>query len=98
MLRRLPTTDVSVALDPRVFGDWWSLAGWTVNPDVYLVLGEGHQVGWVERGLPGLGHDGTWVAVYEGCFIGDQATQEAMLHGTPEQAARTVQLAYLQNL
>ncbi|MET8630278.1 hypothetical protein ABZW30_42340 [Kitasatospora sp. NPDC004669] len=97
MLRRLPTTDVSVALDPRVFGDFWTLAGWTVNPDVYLVLGEGHQVGWVERALPGL-EAGKWVAVYEGYFIGDQATQEAMLHDTPEQAARTVQLAYLQNL
>ncbi|MGW2255462.1 hypothetical protein ACWCXH_35620 [Kitasatospora sp. NPDC001660] len=97
MLRRLPDTDVAVALDPRVFGDWWSLAGWTVNPDVCLVLGEGHQVGWTERALPGL-EAGKWVAVYEGYFIGDQATQEAMLHDTPEQAARTVQQAYLQNL
>ncbi|MGE7440031.1 hypothetical protein [Kitasatospora sp. NPDC001175] len=35
--------------------DHWSLAGWTVNPNVFLVLGEGHQVGWVERALPGLG-------------------------------------------
>ncbi|MEV7189989.1 hypothetical protein [Kitasatospora sp. NPDC093102] len=95
-LRRLPDTDAAVALDPGVFGDWWSLAGWTVNPDVYLVLGEGHQVGWVERDLPGLGD--RWVAVYEGYFIGDQATQDAMLHDTPEQAARTVQLAYLHNL
>ncbi|MFJ9448003.1 hypothetical protein ACIRRH_40180 [Kitasatospora sp. NPDC101235] len=95
-LRRLPDSDAAVVLNPHVFGDWWSLAGWTVNPDVYLVLGEGHQVGWVERGLPGLGD--RWVAVYEGYFIGDQATQDAMLHDTPEQAARTVQLAYLHNL
>ncbi|MFF0416424.1 hypothetical protein ACFYUY_39090 [Kitasatospora sp. NPDC004745] len=93
MLRQLPATDVSVALDPRVFGDWWSLAGWSVNPDVYLVLGEGHQVGWVERGLPGLG-DGKWVPVYEGYFIGDPTTQEAALHDTPEQAARSCPLVW----
>ncbi|GAA2274452.1 MULTISPECIES: hypothetical protein [Kitasatospora] len=54
-LRGLPDTDVCIGLDYRVFGDYWSLAGWTVNPDVYLVLGEGHQVGWAERGLPGIG-------------------------------------------
>ncbi|GAA2278934.1 MULTISPECIES: hypothetical protein [Kitasatospora] len=63
---------------------------------MFLVRGEGHQVGWVERDLPGIGD--RWVAVYENYFIGDQATQEAMLHDTPEQAARTVQRAYLQNL
>ncbi|MGE7439278.1 hypothetical protein [Kitasatospora sp. NPDC001175] len=95
-LRRLPDTDVCIGLDYRVFGDYWSLAGWTVNPDVYLVLGEGHQVGWVERGLPGIGD--RRVAVYENYLIGDQATREATLHDTPEQAARTVQLAYLRNL
>ncbi|MFJ9777780.1 hypothetical protein ACIRVF_42175 [Kitasatospora sp. NPDC101157] len=94
--RRLPPSDVHVALDARLFGDYWALAGWTVNPDVYLVLGEGHQVGWVERGLAGIG--GQWVAMREGYFIGNQATQEAMLHDTPEQAAFTVHTAYLQNL
>ncbi|WP_224274358.1 hypothetical protein [Streptomyces sp. LS1784] len=81
---------------PAAFGGWWSLTGWTVNPDVYLVLGEGHQVGWVERGLTGIGDQ--WVAVYEGYVIGDPTTQEAALHDTPEQAPRTVRLAYLQNL
>ncbi|MET9183018.1 hypothetical protein ABZX88_33145 [Kitasatospora aureofaciens] len=94
MHRRLPPSDVRVALDARLFGDWWALVGWTVNPDVYLVTGEGHQVGWVERGLLG----DRWVAVCENYFIGDPATQEAALHDTPEQAARTVQLAYLHNL
>lgn len=96
MHRRLPPSDVRVALDAGRFGDWWALAGWTVNPDVYLVTGEGHQIGWVERGLAGIG--GRWVAVYEGYFIGDVHTQEAMLHDTPEQAAFTVHTAYLQNL
>ncbi len=37
MLRRLPDTDVTTALDNRIFGDFWALAGWTVNPDVLLV-------------------------------------------------------------
>jgi len=96
MHRRLPPSDVRVALDAGRFGDWWALAGWTVNPDVYLVTAEGHQVGWVERGLPGIGD--RWVAVCEGYFIGDVHTQEAMLHDTPEQAAFTVHTAYLQNL
>ncbi|ARF83195.1 hypothetical protein B6264_30085 (plasmid) [Kitasatospora aureofaciens] len=96
MHRRLPPSDVRVALDAGRFGDWWALAGWTVNPDVYLVTGEGHQIGWVERGLTGIGD--RWVAVYEGYFIGDVHTQEAMLHDTPEQAAFTVHTAYLQNL
>ncbi|WBP91945.1 hypothetical protein [Kitasatospora cathayae] len=96
MHRRLPPSDVRIALDAGRFGDWWALAGWTVNPDVYLVTGEGHQVGWVERGLAGIGD--RWVAVYEGYFIGDINTQEAMLHDTPEQAAFTVHTAYLQNL
>ncbi|MER8100890.1 hypothetical protein [Kitasatospora sp. NPDC094016] len=59
---------------------------------MYLVLGEGHQVGWVERGLPGLGD--RWVAMYENHFIGDQATREAMLHDTPEQAAADYAAAY----
>ncbi|MFJ9447188.1 hypothetical protein ACIRRH_35860 [Kitasatospora sp. NPDC101235] len=85
-----------IALDAGRFGDWWALASWTVNPDVYLVTGEGHQVGWVERGLAGLGD--RWVVVYENYFIGDISTREAMLHDTPEQAARTIQLAYLHNL
>ncbi|MFD0277814.1 hypothetical protein ACFVHB_28435 [Kitasatospora sp. NPDC127111] len=62
----------------------------------YPVTGEGHQIGWVERGLPGIGH--RWVAVYEGHFIGHVHTQEAMLHDAPEQAAFTVHTAYLQNL
>jgi hypothetical protein len=96
MHRRLPPSDVRVALDPGLFGDWWALAGWTVNPDVYLVTGEGPQIGWAERGLTGIGD--CWVAVYQGYFIGDVRTQEAMLHDTPEQAAFTVHTAYLQNL
>ncbi|MET8629769.1 hypothetical protein ABZW30_39610 [Kitasatospora sp. NPDC004669] len=85
-----------VALDAGRFGDWWALAGWTVQPDVYLVTGEGQQVGWVERGLAGIGD--RWVAVYEGYSMGDINTQEAALHDTPEQAAFTVHTAYLQNL
>ncbi|WP_147465260.1 hypothetical protein [Streptomyces sp. 1114.5] len=96
MHRCLPPSDVHAALDARLFGDYWALAGWTVNPDVYLVTGEGHQVGWVVRGLAGIGD--RWVAMREGYFIGDINTQEAMLHDTPEQAARTVHTAYLQNL
>ncbi|MGW7582177.1 hypothetical protein ACWGKU_14025 [Kitasatospora sp. NPDC054768] len=27
-----------VALDPKLFGDWWAPAGWTVNPDVDMVV------------------------------------------------------------
>ncbi|MFE2728161.1 hypothetical protein [Kitasatospora sp. NPDC059327] len=95
-LRGLPDLDAHLALDPGVFGDHWALAGWTVQPDVLLVLGEGHQVGWVERGLPGLGDQ--WIAVAGGYFIGDPVTHDAFLHDTPAQAARTVQLAHLHNL
>ncbi|MFE2729289.1 hypothetical protein [Kitasatospora sp. NPDC059327] len=95
-LRGLPDLDAHRALDPGVFGDHWALAGWTVQPDVLLVLGEGHQVGWVERGLPGLGD--RWIAVAGGYFIGDPVTHDALLHDTPAQAARTVQLAHLHNL
>ncbi|WP_327075496.1 hypothetical protein OG196_42965 (plasmid) [Kitasatospora purpeofusca] len=80
---------------PAAFGHHWALAGWTVQPDVLLVLGEGHQVGWVERGLDGTD---SWVAVCEGYFIGDPITLEARLHATPEHAARTVHQVYLQNL
>ncbi len=84
-----------MAPDLRVFGSCWALAGWAVQPDVMVVLGEGHQVGSVERGLDG--GDG-WVAVCEGCFIGDPVTLEARLHDSPEHGARTVHQAYLQNL
>ncbi|MBD0694605.1 hypothetical protein [Streptomyces sp. CBMA123] len=52
----------------------------------------GHQIGWVERGLAGIGD--RRVAVYEGYFIGDVHTQEVMLHDTPEQAAFTVHTAH----
>ncbi|MCX4690658.1 hypothetical protein OG401_41300 [Kitasatospora purpeofusca] len=96
LLRGLPRgMDVHVPLDPAVFGYSWQLAGWTVQPDVLVVLGEGHQVGWVERGLDG---SDSWVAVCEGYFIGDPVTLEARLHATPEHAARTVHQVYLQNL
>ncbi|MFE7493030.1 hypothetical protein, partial [Kitasatospora sp. NPDC057541] len=97
VLRGLPRSmDVHIPLDPQVFGDGWALAGWTVKPDVLLVLGEGHQVGWVERGLPGM--CGGWVAVCENFFIGDPVTVEARVHEAPVHAARTVHRAYLQNL
>ncbi|MEE1821617.1 hypothetical protein PUR61_05315 [Streptomyces sp. BE20] len=97
LLRGLPRSmDAHIPLDPAVFGHGWALAGWTVKPDVLLVLGQGHPIGWVERGLSGMG-DG-WVAVCENYFIGDPATLEARLHDTPELAAHTVHLAYSQNL
>ncbi|MFD0567822.1 hypothetical protein ACFQ2M_42020 [Kitasatospora saccharophila] len=95
-LRGLPRDmDVSIPLEERTFGYNWQLAGWTVQPDVLVVLGEGYQVGWVERGLDG--GDG-WVAVYEGYFLGDAATQQAALHDTPEQAARIIHQAHVHNL
>ncbi|MGA5824292.1 hypothetical protein ACPC54_41430 [Kitasatospora sp. NPDC094028] len=96
LLRGLPRSmDIHIPLDPQTFGYNWSLTGWTVQPDVLVVLGEGHPVGWVERGLDG-GND--WVAVFEGYFLGDPATQEAALHATPQQAAHTVHRAYILNL
>ncbi|MFJ4679262.1 hypothetical protein [Kitasatospora sp. NPDC088783] len=96
MLRGLPrTTDVHIPLPQPDFGYRWELAGWTVQPDVLVVLGEGHQVGWVERGLDG--GDG-WVAVHGNHFLGDAATQQAALHDTPEQAAHTVHQAHIHNL
>ncbi|MEU1425335.1 hypothetical protein [Kitasatospora sp. NPDC005751] len=76
--------DVHIPLDPAVFGYAWVLSGWTVQPDVLVVLGEGYPVGWVERGLDG--GDG-WVAVYEDHFLGDPETQRAALHDTPALAA-----------
>lgn len=93
--RGLSRTNVHSALEPQLFGDYWALAGWAAEPDVWLVTGEGHVVGWVERGVDGSAQ---WIAVYEGSFIGDITTQLATVHDTPEQAARTVQLAYLQNI
>ena len=51
-------------------------------------------MGWVERGIPGVAND-AWVAVYEGYFLGDHATQLAALHESPEQAAHSVQRVYL---
>ena len=96
LLRGLPrSTDVHTPLDPGMFGYTWKLAGWTVKPDVLLVLGEGHPVGWVERGLDE--GDG-WVAVYEGYFLGDPATQEAAQHATPVQAAHGVHRAHIEDL
>ncbi|WP_405021717.1 hypothetical protein OHV05_37735 (plasmid) [Kitasatospora sp. NBC_00070] len=92
--RGLPESmDIHIPLAQTVFGDRWALAGWTVQPNVLLVLGAGQQVGWVERGLGGLQD---WVAVYEGYFLGDAATQEAALHATPQEAARTVHQAHLE--
>ncbi len=96
MLRGLPRgMDVNVPLDERIFGHDWALAGWTVQPDVLVVLGEGHHVGWVERGLDG--GDG-WVAVHDGYFLGDPTTQQAILHATPELAARTIHQAHVHDL
>ncbi|MGW4652314.1 hypothetical protein [Kitasatospora sp. NPDC004289] len=94
--RGLPDSmDVHIPLDPALFGYAWELCGWTVQPDVMLVLGEGQQVGWVERGLDG--GDG-WVAVYEGYFLGDPTTQQALLHDTPELAARSILQAHIHDL
>ncbi|MFJ4097698.1 hypothetical protein ACIPYS_39570 [Kitasatospora sp. NPDC089913] len=59
------------------------------------MFGEGHRVGWAERGLDG---GDAWGAVCEGYFLGDPTTLEARLHATPEHAARTVHQAYLKNL
>ncbi|MFF1908287.1 hypothetical protein [Kitasatospora sp. NPDC058218] len=94
--RGLPRSmDVHIPLDPATFGYAWVLSGWTVQPDVMVVLGEGYPVGWVERGLDG--GDG-WVAVYEGYFLGDPATQQAALHDTPELAARIIHQAHVHDL
>ncbi|GGR09569.1 hypothetical protein [Kitasatospora griseola] len=87
--------DVRIPLDESMFGFGWVLAGWTVQPDVMVVLGEGRQVGWVEHGLDG--GDG-WVAVHDGFFLGDPATQQAVLHVTPELAARTIRQARIHDL
>ncbi len=59
------------------------------------MTGEGHTVGWVVRGPAG---NKEWVAIYEQCFLGDPATQEPVLHDTPEQAAHTVMKAYLEQV
>ncbi len=92
VLRGLPDNDAHRPLDPAGFGDYWQLLGWTVQPDVWLVTGEGHTVGWADRGVvdPTL-----WVAIYEQSFLGAPATQEPILHNTPEEAAHTVLKAYL---
>ncbi|WP_404870897.1 hypothetical protein ACI1MP_37195 (plasmid) [Kitasatospora griseola] len=87
--------DVRIQLDERVFGFGWVLAGWTVQPDVLVVLGEGHRVGWVERGLDG--GDG-WVAVHDGFCLGDPVTQQAALHATPELAAHAIHHAHVHDL
>ncbi|MFJ9953398.1 hypothetical protein [Kitasatospora sp. NPDC091207] len=87
--------DVHIPLDPQLFGYAWVLSGWTVQPDLMVVIGEGYPVGWVERGLDG--GDG-WAAVYEGYFLGDPATRQAALHDTPEPAARIIHQAHIQNL
>ncbi|MFG3056709.1 hypothetical protein ACGFZP_37965 [Kitasatospora sp. NPDC048239] len=39
-----------------------------------------------------------WVAVYEGYFLGDQTTQQAVLHDTPELAACSILQAHLHGL
>ncbi|WP_371484890.1 hypothetical protein [Kitasatospora sp. NBC_00315] len=95
VLRGLPDIDATRPLDPSVFGDYWKLLGWTVQPDVWLVTGEGHTVGWVERGVvdPTL-----WVAIYEQAFLVTGGTDYPILHDTPEQAAHTVMKAYLQQV
>ncbi|MER8188404.1 hypothetical protein [Kitasatospora sp. NPDC094015] len=94
--RGLPRSmDAHIPLDPAVFGYAWVLSGWTVQPNVMVVLGEGYPVGWVERGLDG--GDG-WVAVYEECFLGDPKTQQAALHDTPELAARSILQAHVHDL
>ncbi|MFF2123433.1 hypothetical protein ACFVXH_39515 [Kitasatospora sp. NPDC058184] len=94
--RGLPRSrDVHIPLDPATFGYNWVLSGWTVQPDVMVVLGEGYPVGWVERGLDG---SSGWVAVHEGYFLGDPATQQAAVHDTPELAARIVHHAHVQDL
>ena len=94
--RGLPRSmDVHIPLDPAVFGYAWVLSGWTVQPDVMVVLGEGYPVGWVERGLDG---GNGWVAVYEGYFLGDPDTQQAALHDTPELAARSILQAHVHDL
>ncbi|MEV7783374.1 hypothetical protein [Kitasatospora sp. NPDC088351] len=95
VLRGMPDNDAHRELDPAVFGDYWKLLGWTVQPGVWLVTAEGHAVGWVERGVAGSKQ---WVAVYEGYFLGDSLTQEPILHDTPEQAAHTVMKAYLEQV
>ncbi len=68
------------------------LLGWTVQPDVWLVTGEGHTVGWAERGVA---DPKQWVAVYERCFLVAGGTDYPILHDTPEEAALTVMKAYL---
>ncbi|MFI6449346.1 hypothetical protein [Kitasatospora sp. NPDC050543] len=79
-LRGLPRSmDIHIPLDPAVFGYNWALAGMERPAGRPPGPRRGHQVGWVERGLDG--GDG-WVAVYEGYFLGDPATQEAALHAT----------------
>ncbi|RAJ32839.1 hypothetical protein K353_05837 [Kitasatospora sp. SolWspMP-SS2h] len=94
--RGLPRSmDLHIPLDPAVFGYAWELAGWTVQPDVLVVLGEGYPVGWVERGLDG--GDGR-VAVYENHFLGDPKTQQAALHDTPELAAHSILRAHVHDL
>ncbi|MFB7669583.1 hypothetical protein ACFC1R_37725 [Kitasatospora sp. NPDC056138] len=69
------------------FGDYWVLAGWSATPDVWLVTGEGHLVGWVERGIGGVTQ---WASLYEDSFLGDRATRQPLLHDNPAEAALTV--------
>ncbi|MFB7669470.1 hypothetical protein ACFC1R_37115 [Kitasatospora sp. NPDC056138] len=95
LLRGLGGTDVHVPLEPSLFGGYWVLAGWSATPDVWLVTGEGHMVGWVERGIGGVAR---WAALYEGAFLGDRATRQPLLHDSPTEAALTVQRAYRQNV
>ncbi len=95
VLRGLPDNDATRPLDPAVFGDHWKLLGWTVQPDVWLVTGEGHTVGWVERGVA---DPKQWVAIYEQAFLVTGGTDYPILHDTPEEAARTVMKAYLQQV
>ncbi|WP_282206829.1 hypothetical protein [Kitasatospora fiedleri] len=97
--RGVPSITVTVRqLGPHAkWGHWWRLEGWPEHPDIWLVTGEGHEVGWVERNVPGLPKD-KWAAVYEWCFVVDAATGRVLLYDTPEDAAYTVNQAYLRGL
>ncbi|MFD4905167.1 hypothetical protein [Kitasatospora purpeofusca] len=66
-----------------------------MQPDVRLVTRDGHTAGWVEQGVADAKQR---VAIYEQAFLVAGGTDYPILHDTPEQAARTVMKAYLQQL